>query len=160
VWRGPGRDREGTYSVHVQDVDVRRSHEQVLQERRKQMPWLELPRRHINHHHRRLYRRLKSEERTKINEDKMYNPKVANSDNTILRKIGFVNTSAIFSAWPVFWRTEAATFSMPLIARRNAATVIYTVINANPTMAMVYPTFEPCGLLPRERMKHMMRMPR
>ena len=49
----------------------------------------------------------------------MYKPRVANSDNTILRKSGFVKMSVTwivppFEAW--------ATFSIPLKASRNAAT--------------------------------------
>lgn len=38
-------------------------------------------------------------------------------------------------------------------------TVIYTVITAKPMKAAVYPHFEPCGLFPSERIKHIMSRP-
>ena len=114
-----------------------------------------------------------------MSEDSTYSPRVASSDSTIFRKIAFVNTSDSESGRLLFFCTSAATFSMPFTASSSAATfggttlsalrtkrsdqrhtVIYTVINANPTMAIVYPHLEPCGLFPSERMKHMMIRPR
>lgn len=96
------------------------------------------------------------EELTKITEAMMYNPNVANSESTIFLKIELVNASLMFILPPF----SAAIASMPLNASKNAATVMYTVISANPIIASVNASLEPCGLLPSERMKHMTRRPR
>ena len=81
----------------------------------------------------------KHEELTKITEAMTYNPSVANNESTMFLKIEFVNASLMFN-FPPF---SAVIASMPLNASKNAATVIYTVISANPIIATVNANLEP-----------------
>lgn len=65
----------------------------------------------------------RAERLTKINEAITYKPRVASNESTIFRKIGFVKTSpSVKPRPPPSAAVAAAIFSMPLKARRNAAT--------------------------------------
>ena len=78
-----------THSIDIKHIDVRRSHEQVLNERSDHMPWLEL------HRHRNLdiVEEDPRKTLTKIRLAIKYKPSVAKRDNTIFLKIGFVKMS-------------------------------------------------------------------
>lgn len=67
-----------------------------------------------------------------------YKPKVASNESTIFRKIGFVKTSpSVNPRPPSEAAVAAAIFSMPLKARRNAAT--YFTISLHESGAKTYP---------------------
>lgn len=76
-----------TYSVDVEDVNIRRSHEQVLDERGEHVPGFELLK----------PRQRNSLTRIGLTNKKLamkYNPVVARMEITIFRKIALLNTSS------------------------------------------------------------------
>jgi hypothetical protein len=108
-----------TYGIYVEHSDIRRSHEEVLNERSDHMPWLEL-----NHTYakRSPMNKIKLCKEvgwalTKMTDAMMYSPSVAKSERTMLRKIELVKISLTESGFPplfsIFW--------IPFTARKNAA---------------------------------------